>query len=176
MSWPIKLINLAVVFFGIGLCFYDALHGHGLTITLIVLSILIAHAAIVKDHAMELSIIVIAGVIGAIVECLNVSLGFYQYITAAEQVKFLPTWIILVWFLVGATARNAFGGVSTKFYITLISGLLFAISLYAAGAESGALVFKHTGLVSVVIPIVLWATAFTAIVNFSNRYFEVKLD
>ena len=176
MSRLKRLVNIVIAIFGIGLCFYDATKGNGLVITFIILAFLIVHSIFVSDHVMEISIIIIAGLIGALAECINVLAGFYQYVAADEQLKFLPVWIILIWFVVGTTARNAFGRLSDKVHLTLLASILFALSIYSAGVKTGALLFSAHDIKTVGLSMLSWAIAFSLIIIFSNKYFQIKED
>ena len=176
MSRLKRLTNIMIAICGIGLCLYDATKGDGLGITLIILAFLIAHSILVDDQVMEISIIIIAGAIGSLVESINVMAGFYQYVTVDEQLKFLPTWVILIWFLVGTTARNAFGGLSNKVHLTFAASVLFALSIYSAGVKTGALLFSIENITTIGASILSWSIAFAAIIIFSNKYFQVKVD
>ena len=171
MTWPKILSNLAILIIGIWICFYGAVQEKYLLTLVSVLVLLAAHLLIAKDPIKETSTIILSGMVGAIVESINVGFGIYQYSSAADQAALLPNWIILIWFLIGTTARHAFAKLANRIVLTIIVGVICSSTIYYAGSYIGALQFAVDSMLLIGIAILLWVLAFLVIIFIGNQFF-----
>lgn len=166
------IINLLLFILGSSICIYGALHGIYVTTGFSVIAILLVHIAIVNFRIAEASIIIIAGIVGAFVETVNVSSGFYHYIAIEESEKFLPNWIVLIWFLIGSTARHGLAIFYKNKILLPVVCVIGASLIYLVGTRSGVLHFTPLDYTSIVGSIVLWAIALIFILIVGNRFIE----
>ena len=172
MPWLKKFANIASVIVGIWICLYGAVNGIYFVTTIAVLLLLLIHIALVNYRLAEACVIILAGIVGAFTEVINISSGFYDYAGFEEQAVLLPTWIVLLWFLVGSTARHALSVFSSKPVLMPVAGLIGSSTIFGAGALSGAIRFQPTDGLSMGLAIFLWAVAIIFILYVGNRFFE----
>lgn len=172
MFWLKKFANIASVVIGIGVCLYGAVTGIYLATTVAVLLLLLVHIALVQYSLSEACVIILAGIAGSFTEIINISFGFYDYAGFEEQAVLLPTWIVLLWFLVGSSARHALSVFFSKPVLMPIAGIIGAIMLFTAGALSGAIRFQPVDKLSMGLAIFFWAITIIFILYVGNKFFE----
>lgn len=172
MSWFKNTVNLALVALAISICLYSAVSGLRLLPTISVLLLILVHIAIVKYRLAEACVIIIAGIIGSFFEIINLSMGFYDYMNYEEQAMLLPTWVVLLWFAVGCSARHALAIFFRKTYLIPVAGIAGGIGLLAAGGLSGAMRFQPTDKISMTIVVISWAVAISFVLVIGNRFFD----
>jgi len=172
MSLIKNFVNLALVIVGIGICFYGAVNKIYITTTVSVLLLLFIHIGLVNYRLSEACVIMVAGIVGSFTEIINLSLGFYDYAGFTEQTSFLPTWIVLLWFLIGSSARHSLSMFSSKPALIPVTALVSSVSLFAAGGLSGAFRFQPVDRLSMGFAILFWAIAISFILLVGNRFFE----
>ena len=172
MSWLKKLVNVVLVATGMAICLYGAVHNTNFFTTIAVLAVLLIHIAIVHHRLPEASVIIMAGIIGSFIEVLNINFGFYDYAGFEEQAASLPTWIVLLWFVVGSAVRHVLAVFCRKVVIMPVGGLIGALTIFAAGALSGAIRFQPTDEVAMGLAVLLWASAITFIMLVGHRFFQ----
>lgn len=171
MGWLKPTCNLLLTILGIWVCFYGAIEGKYLFTSITVFLLLIAYIITVKKGMIEACVIIFAGIIGAGVESINITIGVYQYVSTADQFALLPTWIIMVWFLVGTTTRQLFASLSNRFATTSVTGAVIGTLIYYIAAKLGAIEFTSSNTPFSVIPILLWSLAFPLIIYIGNQFF-----
>lgn len=167
-----NIANLALVIAGISICLYGAVKGIHAVTTIFVLLLVFIHIGLVNNRLAEACVIIIAGIVGSFTEIINLSLGFYDYANFNHDVALLPTWIVLLWFLIGSSARHALYVFSTRTALTPVAGLIGSVSLFAAGGLSGAMRFQPVDRLSMGLTILFWAIAISFILLVGNRFFE----
>ncbi len=172
MSWFKKLVNLLLVITGMAFCLYGAVHNTIFVTTVAVLLLLLIHITIVSNRLPEASVIIMAGIIGSFIEVLNTSFGFYDYAGFEDQVRALPTWVVLLWFVVGSSARHILSVFCRKIIFMPIGSVIGAVTIFGAGALSGVMRFQPTDGVAMFLAVLLWAIAVNLILLVGNRFFE----
>jgi len=170
MSGFKKIINLLSVILGIAICLYGAIHGKSLDAIPLVLLLLLVHISLVNYRVAEACIIIISGIVGSFTEVVNISFGFYDYIKIEEQTALLPTWIVLLWFLIGSSARHALSVFASKSILIPVAGLLGGLAIFAAGGLSGAIRFQPVDKLSMVLAVLTWSVALSFILVIANRF------
>ena len=134
--------------------------------------LLVAHLIASQDSMIETCVIIMAGIIGAGVECINIVAGVYQYTYTAYEPALLPTWIIMAWFLPGNTTRQIFSYLSRQIATLSIAGAVTGTTFYYVAANMGAIVFTSSTTPFSVIPILLWSLTFPLIIYIGNQFFR----
>lgn len=173
MSGLKSLINAVIVALGSWACIYGALHGTEFKTAVIVVSLLLAHIAIVNFRVAEACIIIMAGIVGSFVEIINSSFGFYHYFALEESTRLLPTWIVLFWFLIGSAARHGLAVFYRKKVLLPLIAVVGAGVIYIVGSKSGILHFTPANNTAIVVSMLLWALAIIFILMLGNRFIEV---
>ena len=163
--------NCTLVLLGIWICIYGAVHHKYIVSPVAIVLLLSAHILAAKHGMIETCIVVMSGVIGAGVECVNLFAGIYQYTDSYHEPALLPTWVIMVWFLLGTTTRQVFHYLPKQIASQAIAGAVIGTSFYYVAAHMGAIIFTASNTPFSVIPVLLWSLAFPLIMYIGNRFF-----
>lgn len=172
MSTLKTIINLSLFILGSGVCLYGALNGSYIYTGFTAIAVLLVHIAIVNYRVAEACIIIIAGIVGAFAETVNVSSGFYHYIAIDEHIKLIPNWIILIWFLIGSMARHGLAIFYKHKILLPVIGAVGALIIYFVGTRTGVLHFTPLDHTSIAGSIIIWALAIIFILILGNRFIE----
>jgi len=164
-------LNPLFLLLGIGISFYGAVHNNAIVCGFAVIALLILHTAIWKQPFSEISVIILAGILGACVESINVTLGFYEYGTPTFQDALLPTWIITIWFVIGATIRHAFQWLSRHLLLSAMMGALLGSVVYYIGSKIGVLYFRDTAIRNLMLALLAWILVFPLLVTVGHHMF-----
>jgi hypothetical protein len=163
--------NPLVFILGIAISLYGAVYNHAIICGAGIIALLIVHAVSWKQPFAEVSVIIMAGIIGACVETINVALGFYEYGTPTFQNALLPTWIITIWFVTGATIRHTLHWLSRHLYLSSMMGALLGGLIYFAGSKLGVIQFRGDSNRFLFLAILLWALAFPLLTTIDHLMF-----
>lgn len=163
-----KFFNLLLLIAGCALGIMGAIEKSFAAAPVVILVLLLIHIALVKNHVAEAIIIIISGIIGSAVEIFNVSIGLYQYNQFTDAAALLPTWIVFIWFIVGAGIRHCFLWCSNQWYFSSSMGIVFGAAFYYAAATTGAIHFNVNGNLNLLQASLCWALAFPGIYYFNK--------
>lgn len=173
MSFAKAILNLGLLMLGIGICFYGAMYEKNIVCGFTVLALLVLHVASSQDQFAEASVIILVGIVGGAIELINTTLGLYAYSTATFNYALLPTWIVTIWFVIGATVRHTFRWLSSRPAVASIMGIMLGSLTYFVASRLG--VIQLAGIYDgfAVIAGLLWAVAFPVIIFIGHRLLPV---
>ncbi|WP_455223267.1 DUF2878 domain-containing protein [Kaarinaea lacus] len=163
--------NPAVLLLGVGISLYGAVYDKYIICGFAILTILILHVVSSKLPLVEICVIIMTGVIGACVETINVMMAVYQYGTPTFQDALLPTWVVTIWFVIGAAIRHTFHWLSRHLLISSMMGALLGGLIYFAGSKLGVIQFRGDSNRFLVLAILLWALAFPLLTTIGHQMF-----
>ncbi|HEY5603169.1 MAG TPA: DUF2878 family protein [Gammaproteobacteria bacterium] len=165
------LSNVILLLLGIGISLYGAIHGNYIISAFLVLGLLLLHIACCKQAIIETCVIIMTGIAGAGVECINVTLGVYEYGTAAFHFALLPTWVVFVWFVTGAAIRHTFHWLSRYLFFAPVMGAIIGSLIYYTASRLGLIRFHSNFEHFSIAASLLWALVFPALVLLGHRMF-----
>ncbi|MCI0507910.1 MAG: DUF2878 domain-containing protein [Gammaproteobacteria bacterium] len=165
------IYNFFLLLLGIGISLYGATHAKNISSAFAILALLLVHVAWSRQPLAEACVIIMTGIAGACVESVNVTLGIYEYSTAAFHFALLPTWVVLVWFVTGAAIRHTFRWLSRYLLISPVMGAVLGSLIYYIESKLGVIRFQagieHFSLAASV----LWALVFPVLIIIGHRMF-----
>lgn len=170
IRWLKKVCNLLLVFLGVWVTFYGAVQGRFVLSVAVVSLLLVVHIIAVRDSLIECCTIIMVGIVGSGIEIVNVLTGVYEYIPSADQFALLPTWIIMVWFLLGASIRHFFRSLSKHITVTSFSGAAIVSMIYYIAVKMGAIELTSSNPWLIISPIVLWSVIFPVLTYAGNHF------
>jgi len=171
ITWFKAICNLGLLMLGIGICLYVAIHEKYIVGGFAVLALLVLHVASSQNRFAEASVIILVGIMGGTVELINTSLGVYEYSTAPFHFALLPTWIVTIWFVIGATVRHTFRWLSNQLVIASIMGATLGSLTYFIASKLGVISFTGSYENFAIVSSLLWAAAFPVIILIGHRMF-----
>ena len=109
--------------------------------TLVVLAAIAVHLASATERGRELSLILLAGVIGLCSDSLLMNAGLLTYSTGTFAPGLAPYWIIAIWMLFATTLNVTFRWLHKRLAYAALLGAISGPASYYAGAKIGAVTF-----------------------------------
>ncbi|MEJ2178982.1 MAG: DUF2878 family protein, partial [Gammaproteobacteria bacterium] len=122
----------------------------------------------------EASVIILVGVAGGIVELINISLGIYEYNTSPFQFALLPTWIVSIWFVIGATVRRTFRWLAHRLITAAAMGVMLGSLTYFIASKLNVISFTGSYENLAVASSLVWCVAFPVIIVIGHRLFPMN--
>ena len=138
------LINFTAFQVGWFACVLGAANGYPLVGPVIVLLVTALHLAIAHEPRKELSLIMVAAVIGACFDSLVVRTGWIAYPNGILLDGTAPYWNVAMWLLFATTLNVSLRWMRRNYAISALFGLVGGPLSYVAGAKLGGLVFIQT--------------------------------
>jgi hypothetical protein len=165
------IYNFFLLLVGIGISLYGAIHGKNIISAFAILILLLFHVAWSRQPLAEACVIIMAGIAGACVESVKLTLGIYEYGTAAFQFALLPTWVVTVWFVTGAAIRHTFRWLSRYLLLSPVIGAVLGSLVYYTESRLGVMRFQsgfeHFSLAASVP----WALVFPVLIIIGHKMF-----
>ena len=123
--------------------------------------ILSTHLYIVTDRQTELLLIIVAGVMGFIIDSVLIS---QELFSAAGNIGFkgmAPLWLIALWMLFASTVNHSLGWLKGRYMTSGSLGFIFAPLAYVAGDKFGVLTISTDYSMYQVLLVIglVWAVA-----------------
>ena len=169
--WFKTICNLGLLMLGSAICFYSAVHGKYITGGFAILALLVIHVATTKFFVEEISTIILAGIIGSAIELVNTGLGIYVFNTEPFQYALLPTWIVTIWFVLGAAVRHTFAWLNNRYTIASIMGVTVGTLEYFIASKLNVITFTGAVAHGSIISSLVWAVGFPLIIFIGHQLF-----
>ena len=174
MAWFKGFCDLALLLLGIGICLYTAVYGKYVVGGFAIVALLVLHVASAQNHFAEASVIILVGVVGGIVELINRSFGIYEYNTSPFQFALLPTWIVSIWFVIGATVRRTFCWLAHRLIMAGAMGAMLGSLTYFIASKLHVISFTGSYENFSVASCLVWSVAFPVIIVIGHRMFPMN--
>ena len=140
-----KNIFINIILFQIGwfACVLTAASNQPLLGAIISMFILVSHVLMSKQYKQEISIIVIAMLIGLLWDSLIVSAGWITYTSGMLSDFMAPYWIVLMWALFATTLNYSLSWMKSKLLLSAVFGAVAGPLAYYAGMKLGAVEFVN---------------------------------
>jgi hypothetical protein len=173
-AWFKGFCNLTLLILGIGICLYTAVHGKYIAGGFAIITLLVLHVTSTQDQFAEASVIILVGIVGGIAELINTSVGIYEYNTSPFQFALLPTWIVSIWFVVGATVRYTFRWLAHRLITAAAMGAMLGSLTYYVASKLGVISFTNTYANYAIASSLAWSVAFPVIIVIGHRMFPMN--
>lgn len=109
--------------------------------TLVVSAAIAVHLSFAAERGRELSLILLAGIIGFCSDSILMSAGLLTYTTGTFIPGLAPYWIIAMWMLFATTLNVTFRWLHQRLVFAALLGAVSGPASYYAGARIGAVTF-----------------------------------
>jgi hypothetical protein len=140
-------------------------------LALLSIAIVIAiHFFLIKDRLSELQLILIAGIIGLLLDSTLITLGVFTPTSNFGYQGIAPLWLVGMWMLFGITLNHSLRWLYQRYVLAALLGFVFAPIAYLAGQRLGALTFPpdHSPMISLLIIGTCWLIV-TPLLLYSSR-------
>ena len=139
--------------------------GVGVTLAVIALHLSRAHA-----KAIELKLILAAGLVGIIGEGTLMASGIVSY-TEPGPVPFLPPiWLIALWFGFATLMNVSMAWMKNRYALAAVLGLLFGPLSYIAGEKLGGMTIHEPRMIGIAAIATMWAVAMPLLVKLGETW------
>lgn len=118
-----------------------------------------------NKHPNDIKLIVVAILMGLIVDTAWIQLGMISYSTQSPFEAIAPLWIIILWIGFALTINHSLSWLTKHPLLPAATGLIFAPLSYFAGVKFGALTFTADPIVITLSLGVVWAICMTVLVK-----------
>lgn len=167
------LFNLAAFQAGWFSCVLGAANGYPLTGPLVVLGVVAIHLAMAARPERELMLIVLAGMLGALLDSALLRTGWLTYPNGMIWAGTAPYWIIAMWLSFATTLNVSLRWLRGRAWAALTFGAIGGPLSYLAGARLGGLEFVKQGAALAALA-VGWAFVTPLLVVLSQRLDGVR--
>ena len=110
---------------------------------LVITAAIALHLTIAKRPLTELTLILLCGIIGAVMDSILVAVGWVSYPTGLIIANAAPYWIIAMWMLFATTLNLSLGWLKKRKSIAAVFGLIGGPLAYYTGFKLGGIEFEH---------------------------------
>jgi hypothetical protein len=118
----------------------------------------------------ELSLILTAMVLGAVLDSLPVALGLVEYPAGMVFSGLAPYWIIAMWALFATTLNISLSWLKGRFVLAAVLGAIAGPLAYYGGSKLGGMVFLEPKIWGLGILALNWSVAMPLLVYLSERF------
>ena len=127
------------------------------------------HLKIVPRPRTELSLILICGLIGAVMDSVIVALGWVAYPAGSIVENAAPYWIVAMWMLFATTLNMSLGWLKSRKAVGALFGLIGGPLAYYTGFKLGGIEFVNFDAAIVALGIG-WALAVPVLLQLAERF------
>lgn len=135
----------------------------------VVLIAILLHLRNSNEPMVELQLILVSGIIGAVCDSLMVSAGWLSYPSGTVVAGFAPYWIVGMWMLFATTFNLAFRWLRDRVSLAFVLGAIFGPLSYYFGSRLGAVVLEDPKAAMIALSIT-WAIVFPALLTLAQRF------
>jgi hypothetical protein len=121
---------------------------------------------------MELRFIVLAGLIGLVVDSLKKITGLISYAGDIPIAWLAPPWIIAMWLLFSTSMNGSLSWLKGRYMLAVILGAIFGPLSYVSGARLGAAEFNFNFWITIGILAVVWGLVVPGLVWLSGKMID----
>jgi len=162
------VVNLAAFQAGWLSCVLGAAAGYPLVGPLVVLLVIVTHLTLATRAKAELALIVLAGLLGAVLDSALVRTGWLTYFNGTIWPGTAPYWIVAMWLAFATTLNVSLRWLRGRGWLALTLGAVAGPMSYVAGARLGALelINREAALAALAV---VWALVTPMLVSLAQR-------
>jgi hypothetical protein len=135
----------------------------------VALALMGVHTALARERAAEVRLMLMAGVIGLLVDSTHVRLGLLSFPTGMVVPGLCPPWIVVMWMQFATTIRFSLHWLLGPLMRGAVFGAVGGPLAYLVGHRLGAVVWGPSPALTVVGLSVLWTLAVPVLVLAARR-------
>jgi hypothetical protein len=162
------VVNLAASEAGWLACVSGAANGMPWAGPLVVLALVAIHLWLSKRPGPELTLVILAVMIGLVADSVLVVTGLVSYPSGTWIEGLAPYWILAMWAMFATTLNVSMRWLRNRNALAAALGAVFGPLAYLAGQEFGAITFNRPALAIAALA-VIWAAAMPLLVALARR-------
>jgi hypothetical protein len=164
-----SLTNIVLYQVGWFGCVLAAAAGMPVLAVLSALAAAALHVALAPDRRRELEIILLAGLLGLMVDTVTVQAGIFHFPSQLGPSSLAPMWIVALWMQFGMTLHYCFSWLSGRYWLSSAMGAVGGPLSFLAGARLGAVEILSPVGINLVLLGLLWGVALPVLVAFADK-------
>jgi hypothetical protein len=138
-------------------------HGTALAVALIAV-----HLALASGFLRQLALILLCGVIGLVLDSLQLRLGVFRFASGATVLWLAPPWDIALWMQFATILPFCLSWLSRRYALATVLGFAGGPLAFYSGERLGGVTFLEPRLLNFLVLGVVWAIAFPSLVWLSD--------
>lgn len=163
------LLNGLAFYIGWFACVLGGAYGMPGLGTAVALVLVIWHIGQAPRPRPELRLVLLAGLVGALLDSVPVATGLAVYPAGTVIPGMAPYWMVALWLLFATTLNMTLRWLKGRLLLAAALGALGGPLAYYAGAKLGAVVLSQP-LAALLTWAVLWSMAMPLLVSWATRY------
>ncbi len=164
-----KILNLLLYQFGWFCCVLGAAWGYPLQGALLAILLTAAHLCLVEERRSELRVMLLACMIGALVDSLQQAFGLLRFRGAEDWPLWLPLWVFVIWAQFATLFRFALHWLRGRTLLAAVLGAVGGPIAYWSGVRFGAAEFGGNPTLSLAVLVVVWGGVTPLLLHLSQH-------
>ena len=118
----------------------------------------------------ELTLIALAGALGAVADVFLIQVGELQYTGAEASAMVGPVWVVALWMAWSTCLNVSFSWLRERLFVAALLGVIFGPLAYQAGRRLGAVRFEPSGAEPLLALGLVWGVAIPLLVKLAERF------
>lgn len=156
---PPNLLNYLLYQTGWLAAVVGAGRGHPWLGMLVALTLVGAHVALTKPRRSELTLVLVSGLVGLVVDSLLVAMGLLSFPSGSAVSWLCPPWIIVMWMQFATTLRFSLEWIGRRPMVAAMFGAIGGPLAYVIGERLGAVELGAPPAATLLILGTMWAGA-----------------
>lgn len=136
----------------------------------IALLLIAVHLKRALQPSQELILILSAGLLGAVLDSLPVSLGLFQYPSGSLAENIAPYWIIVMWMLFATTLNISLRWLKGRPFMAGLLGTIGGPLAYYGGSKLGGMTFLDPAALGILVLALNWTLAMPLLMALADRF------
>ena len=162
-----KIINVTLYQVGWFCCVIGAARGFPVAGGLLAFLLVGVHLLLASSPGSEAKLILLACVLGVIVDSSQQALGLFTFKTDPDWPLWLPLWVFVIWAQFATLFHYALYWLKGRLLLAAVFGLIGGPLAYWAGIRIGAASFGENPLVTIIVLALVWASVTPALCRLS---------
>lgn len=162
-----RLSNFAAFYLGWFACVVGAARGWPAIGPLAVLALIGVHLSQQNDRGRELTLILMVGAIGSMIDSTQALLGVFAFV-GAPGVWLCPPWLTSLWLIFGTTFNSSMSWLAGRYRLAVVVGAVSGPFSYYCAVRLGVIEFPHP-MFSVATLALVWAVTVPGLMWLRDR-------
>lgn len=166
-----KIVNITLYQMGWFCCVLGGAWGHPVAGGLLALLLVGVHLLLASSRKSEAQLILVACLLGVIIDSTQQALGFFIFKTEPEWPLWLPFWVFVIWAQFATLFHYALYWLQGRYLLAATFGLFGGPLAYGAGIRMGAASFGQNPIATIIVLALVWAMV-TPVLSRLSLYFD----
>lgn len=165
-----RILNLALYEAGWFGCVLSAAAGRPWQAAGLALAAAAIHLALARDRQAELRLLLAVGLLGFVVDSVQLSLGVFRFASGQLVAGLAPVWIIAMWLQFATTLQHCLDWLRGRYLLSAAAGLVGGPLAFWGGEKLGGVLFLSPRWRSYLILSLAWGLALPLLTGLAARW------